>query len=104
MDQNKKDILMANGWNVGSIQEFLDITDEEVRQINIGTHRRICLKHALSYLNHRTIERKATLDSMTRELVDTGVDDQYVDLSRIDMPGSAEEESAQIRADLDPSE
>ena len=48
----------------------------------VGTHRRIYLKDVLSYLNHRTIERKAALDSMTRELVDAGLDDQYVDLSR----------------------
>lgn len=34
------------------------------------------------YLNRRTIERKAILDSMTRELVDAGLDDQYVDLTR----------------------
>ncbi len=47
-----------------------------------GTHRRVYLKDVLSYLNHRTIERKAALDSMTRELVDAGLDDQYVDLSR----------------------
>ena len=49
-----------------------------------GTHRRIYLKDVLSYLNHRTIERKAALDSMTRELVDAGLDDQYVDLTRPD--------------------
>jgi excisionase family DNA binding protein len=48
----------------------------------VGTHRRIYLKDVLSYLNHRTIERKAALDSMTRELVDAGLDDQYVDLTR----------------------
>jgi excisionase family DNA binding protein len=48
----------------------------------VGTHRRIYLKDVLSYVNHRTIERKAALDSMTRELVDAGLDDQYVDLSR----------------------
>ena len=29
-----------------------------------GTHRRIYLKDVLSYLNRRTIERKAALDSM----------------------------------------
>jgi excisionase family DNA binding protein len=48
----------------------------------IGTHRLICLKDVLSYLNHRTIERKAALNSMTRELVDAGLDDQYVNVSR----------------------
>ena len=48
----------------------------------LGTHRRVYLKDVLSYVNHRTIERKAALDSMTRELVDAGLDDQYVDLSR----------------------
>jgi hypothetical protein len=36
----------------------------------------------LSYVNHRTIECKAALDSMTRELVDAGLDDQVVDLLR----------------------
>ena len=48
----------------------------------VGTHRRIYLKDVLSYLNRRTIERKAALDSMTREWVDAGLDDQYVDLTR----------------------
>jgi excisionase family DNA binding protein len=33
----------------------------------VGAHRRTCLKDVLSYLNHRTIERKAAVDSMTRE-------------------------------------
>jgi excisionase family DNA binding protein len=47
-----------------------------------GTHRRIYLKDVLSYLNRRTIERKAALDSMTVELVDAGLDDQYPDLTR----------------------
>ena len=40
----------------------------------VGTHRRIYPKDVLSYLNHRTTERKAALDSMTRELVDAGLD------------------------------
>jgi excisionase family DNA binding protein len=48
----------------------------------VGTHRRMYLKDVLSYLNHRTIERKAALDSMTGELVDAGIADQVVDLSR----------------------
>ena len=50
----------------------------------MGTHRRIYLKDVLSYLNRRTIERKAALDSMTRELVDDGLDDKYVDFTRPD--------------------
>jgi len=50
----------------------------------VGTDRRICLRDVLSYLYRRTIERKAALDSMTRELVDAGLDDQYVDLTRPD--------------------
>jgi hypothetical protein len=29
-------------------------------------------------VNHRTIERKAARDSMTRELADAALDDQYV--------------------------
>ena len=48
----------------------------------VGTHRRVYLKDVLSYVKHRTIERKAALDSMTRELADAGLDDQVVDLSR----------------------
>jgi excisionase family DNA binding protein len=41
----------------------------------VGTHQRVYLKDVLSYVNHRTIERKAALDSMTRELAYAGLDD-----------------------------
>jgi excisionase family DNA binding protein len=41
----------------------------------VGAHRRVYLKDVLSYVNHRTIERKAALDSMTRELAYAGLDD-----------------------------
>ncbi len=50
----------------------------------VETYMRIYPKDVLSYVNHRTIERKAALDSMTRELVDAGLDDRYVDLTRPD--------------------
>ena len=43
MDQNKKEKLIAAGWNVGTVQEFLDLTDEEVQKIEaaLDIRRRI---------------------------------------------------------------
>lgn len=35
MDKNKKKRLEAAGWKVGTIKEFLDLTDEEVQYIEV---------------------------------------------------------------------
>ncbi len=66
-----------------SRQYCLDILERgDIPCHYVGSHRRVYLMDVLSYVNHRTIERKAALDSMTRELADASLDDQYVDLSR----------------------
>ena len=85
MDQNKKEKLIAAGWNVGSVQEFLDLTDEEVRRID----RSIDLRN-LGLSHEEIIQAKIKLRS------------KYLDSHCPRVPRS--ELLAQIEADLEPNE
>lgn len=49
---------------------------------HVGTHRRVFFKDLVTYQRQRSQQRKATLDSMTEEVVAAGLDDRYVDLTR----------------------
>jgi len=85
MDQNKKEKLIAAGWNVGSVQEFLDLTNEEVRLIDMAIDLR-----NLGWSQEEIIEAKMKLRSK--------------DIPVINIPEFTEEDLAQIRADLKPNE
>ena len=85
MDPNKKEKLIATGWNVGSVQEFLDLTDEEVRLID----RAIDLRN-LGLSPEEIIEAKIKLRSKN--------------IPTINIPEYREEDLAQIEADLEPNE
>jgi len=85
MDPNKKEKLIAAGWNVGSVQEFLDLTDEEVRLID----RAIDLRN-LGWSPEEIIQAKIKLRSE--------------DIPVINIPEFTEEDLIQIKADLEPNE
>jgi hypothetical protein len=85
MDQNKKEKLIAAGWNVGSVQEFLDLTNEEVRRID----RSIDLRN-LGWSQEEIIQAKMKLRSE--------------DIPVINIPEFKEEDLTQIEADLEPNE
>lgn len=48
----------------------------------VGTHRRVFFKDLLSYQKERSEFRRSRLDKMTQEVVDAGLDEVIVDLSR----------------------
>ena len=85
MDPNKKEKLIAAGWNVGSVQEFLDLTDEEVRRID----RAIDLRN-LGLSPEEIIEAKIKLRSKN--------------IPTINIPEYGEEDMVQIEADLESNE
>ena len=84
MDQNKKEKLIAAGWNVGSVQEFLDLTDEEVKLID----RAIDLRN-LGWSPEEIIQAKVKLRSKN--------------IPTIDLSEYGEEDLAQIEAYLEPN-
>jgi len=47
-----------------------------------GTHRRIFFRDLVRFQQERSRSRKATLDTMTEEMVEAGVYDRYVPLER----------------------
>jgi excisionase family DNA binding protein len=51
----------------------------------VGTHHRVLFKDLVAYRQTRSRERRAKLDQMTDELVEAGLDAQYVDLTRPDL-------------------
>ena len=66
-----------------SRQFFVRLLDQnELPFHHVGTHRRVFLKDLVIYQRNRSQTRKAGLDKMTTDLVDAGVYDQYVDLTR----------------------
>jgi len=66
-----------------SRQFFVTLLDKgELPFHHVGTHRRIFFKDLVTYQQKRSRERKAALDKMTLELVEAGLDDRYVDLTR----------------------
>jgi excisionase family DNA binding protein len=66
-----------------SRQFFVRLLDQkELPFHHVGTHRRVFLKDLVTYQRNRSQTRKAGLDKMTTDLVDAGVYDQYVDLTR----------------------
>ena len=85
MDPNKKEKLIAAGWNVGSVQEFLDLTDEEVRRID----RAIDLRN-LGLSPEEIIEAKIKLRSKN--------------IPTINISEYGEEDMVQIEADLESNE
>jgi len=49
---------------------------------HVGTHRRVFFKDLVEFRRNRSKQRKAGLDKMTEDLVDAGLYDRYVDLTR----------------------
>lgn len=85
MDQIKKEKLIAAGWNVGSVQEFLDLTNEEVRLIDMAIDLR-----NLGWSQEEIIGAKMKLRSE--------------DIPVINIPEFTEEDSVQMQADSEPNE
>jgi excisionase family DNA binding protein len=48
----------------------------------VVTHHRVLFKDLVAYRQTRSRERRAKLDRITEELVEAGLDDRYVDLTR----------------------
>jgi excisionase family DNA binding protein len=51
----------------------------------VGTHHRVLFKDLVTYRQTRSRERRAKLDQMTDELVEAGLYNRYVDLTRPDL-------------------
>lgn len=68
-----------------SRQYFVRLLDEEKVPFHfVGTHRRVFFKDLLRYQKERSQFRRSRLDKMTEEVVDAGLDEVIVDLSRPD--------------------
>jgi excisionase family DNA binding protein len=68
-----------------SRQFFVGLLDQDqLPYHHVGTHRRVFFKDVVSYQRKRSAIRKAALDKMTEDLVEAGVYDRYVDLTRPD--------------------
>jgi len=66
-----------------SRQFFVRLLDhDELPFHHVGTHRRVFFKDLVTYQRKRCQIRKAGLDKMTEDLVNAGVYDKYVDLTR----------------------
>ncbi|MFZ4506481.1 MAG: helix-turn-helix domain-containing protein [Fimbriimonas sp.] len=66
-----------------SRQYFVSLLDKDILPYHrVGTHRRVLFKDIVAFQRKRSEIRKSTLDRMTAELVDSGLYDRYVDLSR----------------------
>ena len=60
MDKNKKELLKAKGWKVGSTKEFLDLSEEELVYIE--------LKIALSRLTKELRVKRQLTQQQTADL------------------------------------
>lgn len=66
-----------------SRQFFVRLLDQnELPFHHVGTHRRVFFKDLVTYQRKRSQVRKAGLDKMTEDLVNAGVYDRYVNLTR----------------------
>ena len=61
MDKNKKELLKAKGWKVGSTKEFLDLSEEELVYIE--------LKIALSRLTKELRVKRQLTQQQTADLI-----------------------------------
>jgi len=61
MDKNKKELLKAKGWKVGSTKEFLDLSEEELAYIE--------LKIALSRLTKELRVKRQLTQQQTADLI-----------------------------------
>ena len=61
MDNNKKELLKAKGWKVGSTKEFLDLSEEELAYIE--------LKISLSRLTKELRVKRQLTQQQTADLI-----------------------------------
>jgi excisionase family DNA binding protein len=66
-----------------SRQFFVGLLDkDELPFHRVGTHRRVFFKDLVAFQRNRSKQRMDALNRMTLELVEAGLYDQYVDLTR----------------------
>ena len=63
MDKQKKELLKTKGWKVGSTEEFLDLSEEELAYIE--------LKISLSRLVRELRDKKQLTQQQTANLIDS---------------------------------